>query len=292
MMKRVVFLLSVTAITLFNGHHLYGQSGDGSGKEVVITAKDGKDVVNISSGTAGEDIVIRIASMEITMNGNQGRAKANDRVTYSAERPSGIAFGSSNFQAFFELGFNTLPCPDYSLYGNLSGELYDFMNLRNAKSLQFAFSLGDITLYLNRQRSLAFTSAIQIVFDEYVFSNSVALVKHDGIITPQAVSPSLKKSKLSVASIQVPLILTIGKCRSFHFSLGVYGGVRIGNHTKTKFPKAKAYDMYMAPFYGGITARAGFKGLYIYTNYALSDMFKHGKGPAVAPLTIGVGLGF
>lgn len=288
-MKRIIFLLASTGILLFSSTTaLWGQSDN----RVVITTSDGKDVINISSGSDGEDLVIRIASMEIAMNGHKSAAKSGSRVTYSAARPLRVAFGSSNFQSFFELGFNTLPCPDYSMYGNLAGTVYDFLDLRNAKSLQFAFSLGDLTLYLNRQRSLAFTTAFQIVFDEYVFSNNITLVKKDGILVPASISPSYKKSKLSTTSFQIPLIFTIGRSRSFHFSLGVYGGVRIGNHTKIKFPKTKMYDMYMAPFYGGITARAGFRGLYVYTNYALSDMFKRGKGPAVAPLTVGMGLGF
>ena len=42
----------------------------------------------------------------------------------------------------------------------------------------------------------------------------------------------------------------------------------------------------------GITARAGFHGFYIYCNYGLTDLFKYGKGPAVSPMTIGLGFGF
>ena len=46
------------------------------------------------------------------------------------------------------------------------------MDLNNAKSLQFAFSLSDVTLYLNASRNLSLTAALQLVFNEYVFSQN------------------------------------------------------------------------------------------------------------------------
>lgn len=127
------------------------------------------------------------------------------------------------------------------------------MDLNNAKSLQFAFSLSDVTLYLNASRNLSLTAALQLVFNEYVFSQNVRLTKQNGMLVPEAIAPSYKKSKLSTSSLQVPVVFTIGRSDMFHLSLGVYGGVCIGSHTKIKFPKEKAYGMYMNPFYAGIT---------------------------------------
>lgn len=293
-MKRRGLLIAAAVVLLVTRTEMYAQAPQAPGQNnITITTSEGKDIVGISSEDNGDNMVIRIASMKIVMKAANDQSTAPQPVTPSGKKQRRVTFGRSNYQAFFELGLNTLPRPDYSLYSSASeGGLYDFMDLRNAKSLQFAFSLGDVTLYLDRQRNFALTTAFQIVFDEYVFSNSVRLVKHNGMLIPEALPPSYKKSKLTTTSLQIPLIFTVGKSRSFHFSIGVYGGARIGNHAKIKFPKEKTYDMYMAPFYGGLTARAGFRGLYVYTNYALSDMFKKGKGPSVAPLTVGLGLGF
>lgn len=292
-MKKAAFLFISNCIILFTISDSYAQTpGTAGDSKIVITTSEGKGLVDISSADEGDKMVIRIASMEIVMNTGKSADTPTRHVADRGSRPSRVAFGSSNYQSFFELGFNSLPCPNYSMYSSLPDGAYDFMDLRNAKSLQFAFSLGDITLYLNHQRNLAFTTAFQIVFDEYVFSNSIRLVKQNGMLIPEAISPTYKKSKLTTTSLRIPLLLTVGRSGSFHFSLGVYGGVRIGNHAKIKFPKEKTYDMYMAPFYGGMTARAGFRGLYVYSNYDLSDMFKRGKGPSVSPLTIGLGLWF
>lgn len=293
-MKRMGFLVAAAFTVLVTRTEMYAQAPQAAGQnKITITTSEGKDILGISSGEDGDNMVIRIASLEIAMKADNEPAMLPGGITHAENKLRRVTFGKSNYQAFFELGFNTLPGPNYSLYGSSAGcGLYDFMDLRSAKSLRFAFSLGDVTLYLDRQRRFALTTALQIVFDEYVFSNDVRLVKYNGMLIPEAIPPSYKKSKITTTSLQVPVIFTVGKSRSFHFSAGVYGGVRIGNHAKIKFPKEKTYDMYMAPFYGGLTVRAGFRGLYVYTNYALSDMFKKGKGPSVSPLTVGLGLGF
>lgn len=66
------------------------------------------------------------------------------------------------------------------------------MDLNNAKSLQFAFSLSDVTLYLNASRNLSLTAALQLVFNEYVFSQNVRLTKQNGMLVPEAIAPSYK----------------------------------------------------------------------------------------------------
>ena len=150
-----------------------------------------------------------------------------------------------------------------------------------------------MTLYLNASRNLSLTAALQLVFNEYVFSQNVRLTKQNGMLVPEAIAPSYKKSKLSTSSLQVPVVFTIGRSDMFHLSLRRLRWVCIGSHTKIKFPGRKsAYGMYMNPFYAGITARAGFHGFYIYCNYGVTDLFKYGKGPAVSPMTIGLGFGF
>lgn len=288
-MKRFAFLLAVLISAVMDIETAEAQhTVTGDRRQVVITNPDGERVVDIRQPDDGR-IVVRVASVEIVMDDN-GRERTAAAPVPPKRRAA--AFGDSDFQSFFELGINTLPRPDYALYGTLPDGLYDFMDLNNAKSLQFAFSLSDVTLYLNASRNLSLTAALQLVFNEYVFSQNVKLTKQNGMLVPEAIAPGYKKSKLSTSSLQVPVVFTIGRSDMFHLSLGVYGGVCIGSHTKIKFPKEKAYGMYMNPFYAGITARAGFHGFYIYCNYGLTDLFKYGKGPAVSPMTIGLGFGF
>ena len=48
----------------------------------------------------------------------------------------------------------------------------------------------------------------------------------------------------------------------------------------------------MTAIYACIPARAGFHGFYINCTYGVTVLFKYGKGPAVSPMTIGLGFGF
>ena len=286
-MKRLAFLfaatmLAATAPQPANAQHTVVRNRTRG----TITTPEGERVVVRSDDD--NRITLRVASVEIGLDD-----EGNVRTSAAAPpRRKAVAFGDSDFQSFFELGINTLPRPDYSLYGTLPDELYDFMDLNTAKSLQVAFSLSDVTLFLNRSRTLSFTTALQLVFNEYVFSQSVRLTKRNGMLVPEALPAGYKKSKLSTSSIQIPVIFTVGRPNMFHLSLGVYGGVYIGSHTKIKFPKEKAYGIYTNPFYAGVTGRVGFHGFYLYCNYGLTDLFKYGKGPAVAPVTVGLGFGF
>lgn len=293
-MKKTAFLLAATFLALFGPVAVRAQHTVVSDEtKMMVKDREGRSIVDIrkSEESADGPLVVRVASVEIVMDGDRRSSASDDRYILP-ERPRAVAFGDSDFQSFFELGFNTLPCPDYGLYGTLPAGLRDFMDLNNAKSLQFAFSLSDVTLYLNRSRSLSLTTALQLVFDEYVFSQHVRLTKQNGMLVPEAIAPGYKKSKLSTSSLRIPVLLTVGRSNLFHFSLGVYGGVYLGSHTKIKFPKAKEYGMYLNPFYAGITARIGFRGWYVYGNHGLTDLFKRGKGPSVAPVTIGLGFGF
>ena len=200
-MKRFAFLLAVLVSAVMDIETAEAQhTVTGDRRQVVITNPDGERVVDIRQPDDGRE---RTAGAPVP------------------PKRRAAAFGDSDFQSFFELGINTLPRPDYTLYGTLPDGLYDFMDLNNAKSLQFAFSLSDVTLYLNASRNLSLTAALQLVFNEYVFSQNVRLTKQNGMLVPEAIAPSYKKSKLSTSSLQVPVVFTIGRSDMLHLSLGV-----------------------------------------------------------------------
>lgn len=262
--------------------------------QIVVANPDGDSVVSIYSTSPQDDkLTIRVAGMEIVLgNGNGSVASGQVKSAVKKTRRTSVAFGSS-YQAFLEVGVNMLPNPDYSLYSGMNlGVPDDFMELNNMKSLQWALSITDMALYLNRSRSLAISMGLQAVFDDYTFSEQLTLVKEDGILVPEMIDNRYKKSKLMTFSLKVPLLFHIGSGRSFNLAAGAYGGVVLAAHTKIKQPVERMRDPYMSPFYYGVTARLGFRDYYVYANYALSEMFKKDRGPVVAPITIGLGIGF
>lgn len=239
-------------------------------QDMVIRNQDGDDIFELSVWGNGDEYFVA----------DQKRSAITTSVM------------GYNYQSFFEIGMNMFPMVNYSIYSDLPHNMRDFMDLHNAKSLQVNFSLFDVTMFFNKRKNLAFTAALQLACNNYVFEQNVTLIKVGGMLVPQEISSQYKKSKITTTAFQIPLLFSFGRSRSFHASVGVYGGVILGSHTKIKFPKEKMYSLYMNPFYGGVTARLGFRGLYVYGNYGLSEMFKPGKGPELAPLTVGLGIGF
>lgn len=286
-MRRLSFFIATCSALICGVQQVAAQSGvDSDDRRVVITNSDGEDVLKIFSNDNSGNTVISFATFDVALN-NNGRYHTGRQ---NAERR--VRFGKSNNLAFFEIGMNTFPHVNYSLYSEMSGDANYFMDLHNAKSLQFNFALWRMTVYLNESRTMSITTGLQLCFNDYVFSGNVTLAKENGMLVPLVISPQYKKSKMTTASFKIPVMFNIGKYRSFQFSAGVYGGVILGSHTKVKFPKEKMYNLYMRPFLGGVTARVGYHGFYVYADYGLSGMFKQGKGPGVMPLTIGLGLGF
>lgn len=191
--------------------------------------------------------------------------------------------------AFFEVGINMLPNPDYSAYPNDG----TFLDLRHALSTQWAFTIPDVTVKLVPNGVLAVSAGLQIIWNNWTFVNDITLEKQNGRIIPVPTpEPNPKKTKLTTFGLQVPLILEINLPQDFFIAGGVYGGVNIGANTKVKFPKSKMRDPYMNPFYYGVTGRVGYSDFYIYANYGLTGLFQKDKGPKVFPLTIGVGIEF
>ena len=304
MKKFVLFIILAVMAVVGSESHADGQYVVKTDSASIIVAdNNGDDVVNIFNYDDNK-LNIRVAGVEIVIGeGRQQRHRDEDSGTprkpdkgkhggrHSDEQTKITMWGRNTYQALLEVGVNMLPSPDYSLYDGMDLDVpSDFMVLNNMKSLQWAISVADGSIAFNRSRNLSLSFGMQLVLDDYTFGEQLKFVKEGGMLIPQMIDSSYKKSKINTLSIKVPLMFNVGIGRSLHFSAGVYGGVLLGAHTKIKFPKEKMYDPYMAPFYYGLSARFGFKSCYIYANYGLSNMFKKNHGPVVAPVTIGLGL--
>ncbi len=187
----------------------------------------------------------------------------------------------------FEFGFNELLSTDYGMYPL---EDHGFLDLNNGKSIHFALYLVEARFPINRKRTFGISTGLGLAWDDYVFDGDLTLAKENGIVVPVPIDSKYKKSKLSTFSLQVPVVLGV-ELKEFTISGGVYGNLIVSQHTKYKKPKHKEKGLsYASMLQGGLTARIGFKGLSVFANYALTDLFKHDKGPGAQPLTVGIGL--
>ena len=193
--------------------------------------------------------------------------------------------------AGFELGVN-------SFYedGNFGGS--DFMSLNQSKSLEVNINFLEYNIVLAEQRA-GLVTGMGWSMNNYRFDNPITLQKVDGVIVAQDIeSDDLKKSKLTVSYLTIPLLLEFqvpvneGSNQVF-LSGGVIGGLNLGSHTKIKTDDTKSKDhgnFNINPFKYSLAGRIGLKDISIYATYSLSKLFEDGGGPELYPFTIGISL--
>lgn len=174
-------------------------------------------------------------------------------------------------------------------YGKYAPEEDNFMDL-SAKSLHVAVNIFGVRTPITRCGKLGLIGRLGIAWDNYVFSDKITITREGGMIRPVAIDSKFKKSKFNTFSLKMPVMLDL-KIKGVGLSGGVYGSMVISQHTKYKKPKHKEKGLsYMNTFQGGVTAKIRFKCIGVFANYALTDFFRHGAGPDVHPLTVGISL--
>jgi hypothetical protein len=134
---------------------------------------------------------------------------------------------------------------------------------------------------------------------DFRFDQPITLTKQEGtglLIPVDMQSQNISKSKLNVSYITAPLILEIATPLKFNhhrlsIGAGVIGAVNVGSRTKVKIPEGKTKDrrnFNIHPFKYELTGRIGLGELSLFANYGMSPIFREGKGPEIAPLTVGV----
>ena len=207
--------------------------------------------------------------------------------------------------AGLEFGVNGYMTPGFSL--DLPAE-YQFLELNYAKSTNFNINFFQQSINLISNK-FGLVTGMGIQWNNYRFyQKNTVLTSDSGSISgyyDQTAGRSYTKSKLTSTYLVVPVILefqTNGKhnTNSFHISAGVIGGVRLSSHTKQVYNfngtgknKPKTYDeFFLQPFRLDATARIGWGPINIYANYALTEMFRKGRGPELYPFTVGLVLPF
>jgi hypothetical protein len=199
----------------------------------------------------------------------------------------------NGFLGTFELGFNEFTGTDYSMYP--AGEK-EFLDLYNAKSFYVSWNLIDVAIPFNKAHTFGMTFGLGITWRDYTFSDRITLTRDNDMLgwkpAPNADDSRYKKSKLNTFSLTVPLLFEVNH-RGLFLAAGLYGDLTLGSHTKVKKPKSKEHgNFYVNMANVGVTARVGYKHLYLLCNYSLTPMFKENKGPKTNVLTVGFGIGF
>ena len=175
-------------------------------------------------------------------------------------------------------------------------------------------------------RSIGFTTGLGFQTSNYYFTDNYVMLKDSSVVVAYKIQDSqgnpvsLKTNKMVVSYLNLPLFFEYQtnryrKISSFHFTLGVIAGVRIGSYTKQVYPeKSGSYflvdekgnkiatyeiDHYMArnrgayhlsPFKVDAAFRVGWSHLNLFATYSLTQMFQKDQGPELYPFTVGITL--
>ncbi len=204
--------------------------------------------------------------------------------------------------AGLEVGMNMFENTNYSIYRGTEYEPFDeVFDLRSGKSLTWNINFAEFA-FKNKRKTFGVVTGMGISFNDYAFDLPVTIEKEDGygMVIPVDITKentSVKKSKLHVNYLTVPLILEVKTPlrmgnSNLYIAAGAIGGLYIGSHTKFKYHngnKEKSKSNYhINQWKYDLTGRIGFGDLCIFANYSMTSLFKDGKGPEIHPLMIGI----
>jgi len=280
-MKRIFLLLmSVAAFATAGAQQV--------GSQTIYLDEKQKSSLSVSNN----DAILSIGGMSLTFGerepiltiGEFEPTKSRSKISLA-----GINGASYNHLALAEFGFCQIVNTDYGAY---AAEDRGFLDLNNGKSIQMNFNLVTFNTLLNKSRTLGLSIGLGLSVENYTFSNDLTIKYTDGMMRPEPIDPSYKKSKLVATYLHMPIMLDWNIKKGLFLAVGLNFDLNIGGHTKIKFPKEKYRNCNLNPFDIGATVRLGFRRLYVYGNYSFLEMFKQDRGPKAHRMSVGVGLWF
>ena len=252
----------------------------GENNGVFITTDDRGDTTRIRIGRRVFDVIEADHGTEI----NVSRKPKERNCDHSRLNGQWAGIG---------LGFNMFRETDFSDYnGN------EFFDLNYGKSLTVDLNFAEMT-FRNDRNTFGLVTGMGLSFMDFRFDQPVTIEKDlvSGRIMPVYLnSDGLKKSKLSVSYLTVPLMLEVATPLKFNakrltISAGVIGGLNIGSHTKIKYAGTKDKDrgnFNISPLKYELTGRIGLGDVCLFANYGMTPLFREGKGPGLMPLVVGI----
>jgi len=179
-----------------------------------------------------------------------------------------------------------------------------WMDLNGGKSVSVGMNLLQYSIGLQKKRdNFGIVTGLGWTINNYRFDSQNVLIRNDeGITSYRVADRNVEKNKLVTSYLTVPVLLELQRParsgeKDFFISAGVYGGFRLGSHTKVVYSengnreKEKGRDDYnINTFKYGVMAKAGYKWLNLFAKCDLTPLIESGRGPEVYPWTVGVTL--
>lgn len=203
----------------------------------------------------------------------------------------------------------------------------EYMDLRMEKSMQVNLNIYEQNVALSKSQNWGMLTGIGMSWNNYRFNRPTTLNPDSAYLIGYIDEGiSVRKSKLSIAYLQVPLIIewqnqSLRKINSFHVGVGVVFGVRLWSwqkkyynelnkeytltqydpasgayedkwlRTSPNYNKTHTYDDYhLQPFKADATFRIGWGFINLFATYNLVPMFRKDKGPDLHQFAAGITL--
>lgn len=177
----------------------------------------------------------------------------------------------------------------------------EWLNLNYPRSLSVDINLAEFKIKLAKQY-VGIVTGFGLGYSNYGFRDSVVISSNsDTTLAGYSSDIKYRVNKLRTTHFRVPVLLEFNTSedpkKTFHIAFGAVGGWRIGTITKQRYDvdgkdvKQKVRgDFNVNTFEVDATMRIGYRSFTLFANYALTPLFKDGKGPEVYPLTVGLAL--
>lgn len=212
-----------------------------------------------------------------------------------------------------DLGVNTLLGPDGDTDLDRNAE---FMEIDNGRSRFFSINFMEQKIEFGSHH-VGLLTGLGWEFANYHLKNNVLLAYNaDSIYGIPVETPDFRKNKLRQMGLRVPLMLEFNTKRAplptreemaagrktsfdrkgnFHIAMGVVGSWYFDTMYKQKYrmegedrKDRDKGDYLLLPYRAAASVRVGYGGLNLFAEYALTSMFRDGKGPELTPFNVGL----
>ena len=202
----------------------------------------------------------------------------------------------------FYFGFVNFGKTNYSKYG---GD--DFMELDWASSFTMHFNFAKFSFGLSPRQRFGIFTGFGLDYSRLCFDGDITVRRKKGeMLHAVALSDlgieEVKRSTFKALYLTIPLMLEkqipAPHWKRFYVSTGFIGGIRLHSKTKVVYTsekgnkrKLKENGSYgMVPFKVDHTLRVGYRGVCIWGNYSLTNMFNKNRAPELRPFAVGFGI--
>ncbi len=208
--------------------------------------------------------------------------------------------GTHKYWTGLDVGVNGFMSSGYDIS---TPENYPFLELDYARSRSIAWNMGQYNVKLVKNY-VQLVTGLGLEWNTYSLRNNVTLLTDAPTVSAVNENVNFSKNKFRTIWVNAPLLLEFNTSKDEDKSFHVAGGVTFGynmfrNRLKQEFSangdnvKRKLKDDFnVNPFRYSLTARVGYGDFTLFANYALTELFKSGRGPEVYPFSAGININF